>query len=101
MGMWQDHQRQGTGVVVTQFGLYYEGAFKDNKMMVRVYVFRERALLWLQSRTELQFLLFTASKSLKFSTTAQQKLTKAAVNCFTCRSPIKNTCSLIFTDSLP
>lgn len=34
MGMWQDHQRQGTGVVVTQFGLYYEGAFKDNKMMV-------------------------------------------------------------------
>lgn len=35
MGMWQDHLRQGTGVVVTQFGLYYEGAFKDNKMMVR------------------------------------------------------------------
>lgn len=34
MGMWQEHQRQGTGVVVTQFGLYYEGAFKDNKMMV-------------------------------------------------------------------
>ncbi|XP_028998624.1 alsin isoform X2 [Betta splendens] len=33
MGMWQDHIRQGTGVVVTQFGLYYEGAFKDNKMM--------------------------------------------------------------------
>ncbi|XP_013856612.1 alsin isoform X2 [Austrofundulus limnaeus] len=33
MGMWQEHQRQGTGVVVTQFGLYYEGAFKDNKMM--------------------------------------------------------------------
>uniref|UniRef100_A0A3Q0QVJ7 Alsin Rho guanine nucleotide exchange factor ALS2 n=1 Tax=Amphilophus citrinellus TaxID=61819 RepID=A0A3Q0QVJ7_AMPCI len=33
MGMWQDHQRQGTGIVVTQFGLYYEGAFKDNKMM--------------------------------------------------------------------
>ncbi|XP_023817178.1 alsin isoform X3 [Oryzias latipes] len=32
MGMWQDHLRQGTGVVVTQFGLYYEGAFKDNKM---------------------------------------------------------------------
>lgn len=38
MGMWQDHQRQGTGVVVTQFGLYYEGAFKDNKMMVRTWV---------------------------------------------------------------
>lgn len=34
MGMWQDHTRQGNGVVVTQFGLYYEGAFKDNKMMV-------------------------------------------------------------------
>ncbi|XP_028277552.1 alsin isoform X2 [Parambassis ranga] len=33
MGMWQDNLRQGTGVVVTQFGLYYEGAFKDNKMM--------------------------------------------------------------------
>ncbi|XP_034533940.1 alsin isoform X2 [Notolabrus celidotus] len=33
MGMWQDNQRQGTGVVVTQFGLYYEGAFKDHKMM--------------------------------------------------------------------
>lgn len=37
MGMWQDHLRQGTGVVVTQFGLYYEGAFKDNKMMVSFY----------------------------------------------------------------
>lgn len=35
MGTWQDNLRQGTGVVVTQFGLYYEGAFKDNKMMVR------------------------------------------------------------------
>ncbi|XP_068165024.1 alsin isoform X2 [Antennarius striatus] len=33
MGMWQEHLRQGTGVVVTQFGLYYEGAFRDNKMM--------------------------------------------------------------------
>ncbi|KAK7893528.1 hypothetical protein WMY93_022680 [Mugilogobius chulae] len=33
MGQWQEHQRQGTGVVVTQFGLYYEGSFKDNKMM--------------------------------------------------------------------
>ncbi|XP_028319694.1 alsin isoform X3 [Gouania willdenowi] len=33
MGMWQENQRQGTGVVVTQFGLYYEGTFKDNKMM--------------------------------------------------------------------
>lgn len=34
MGMWQDNQRHGTGVVVTQFGLYYEGTFKENKMMV-------------------------------------------------------------------
>ncbi|CAL8308679.1 unnamed protein product [Merluccius merluccius] len=32
MGVWQENQRQGTGVIVTQFGLYYEGAFKDNKM---------------------------------------------------------------------
>ncbi len=39
MGMWQDHLRQGTGVVVTQFGLYYEGAFKDNKMMVSTSAF--------------------------------------------------------------
>lgn len=36
MGMWQDSLRQGTGVVVTQFGLYYEGAFRDNKMMVSI-----------------------------------------------------------------
>lgn len=34
MGGWLDGQRHGAGVVVTQFGLYYEGAFKDNKMMV-------------------------------------------------------------------
>lgn len=34
MGMWQDQLRQGTGVVVTQFGLYYEGAFRDNRMTV-------------------------------------------------------------------
>ncbi|XP_015214850.2 alsin isoform X1 [Lepisosteus oculatus] len=33
MGMWQDDQRQGNGVIVTQFGLYYEGAFNSNKMM--------------------------------------------------------------------
>lgn len=32
MGMWLEHQRQGTGVIVTQFGLYYEGAFRDNRM---------------------------------------------------------------------
>uniref|UniRef100_A0A8D0G9J0 Alsin Rho guanine nucleotide exchange factor ALS2 n=1 Tax=Sphenodon punctatus TaxID=8508 RepID=A0A8D0G9J0_SPHPU len=33
MGMWQDDLCQGNGVVVTQFGLYYEGAFSCNKMM--------------------------------------------------------------------
>ncbi|KAM8933574.1 alsin isoform 2-T2 [Pelodytes ibericus] len=32
MGMWQDDLRQGNGIVVTQFGLYYEGAFNLNKM---------------------------------------------------------------------
>eukprot|EP00063_Salmo_salar_P062995 XP_014037830.1 PREDICTED: alsin-like [Salmo salar] len=33
MGLWVDDQRQGSGVVVTQFGLYYEGTFSNNKMM--------------------------------------------------------------------
>ncbi|XP_078259641.1 alsin isoform X2 [Rhinoraja longicauda] len=32
MGMWLDDARHGNGVVVTQFGLYYEGAFSSNKM---------------------------------------------------------------------
>lgn len=32
MGMWQDDACQGNGVVVTQFGLYYEGSFHLNKM---------------------------------------------------------------------
>uniref|UniRef100_A0A667WVS1 Alsin Rho guanine nucleotide exchange factor ALS2 n=1 Tax=Myripristis murdjan TaxID=586833 RepID=A0A667WVS1_9TELE len=32
MGLWQDDQRQGNAVVVTQFGLYYEGTFRDNRM---------------------------------------------------------------------
>lgn len=36
MGMWLEDQRQGTGVVITQFGLYYEGEFSNNKMMVSV-----------------------------------------------------------------
>lgn len=45
MGMWQDHQRQGMGVVVTQFGLYYEGAFKDNKMTVS---FLTNSLRWIE-----------------------------------------------------
>lgn len=34
MGMWQDDVCQGNGVVVTQFGLYYEGNFHLNKMAV-------------------------------------------------------------------
>uniref|UniRef100_A0AAZ3PGB9 Uncharacterized protein n=1 Tax=Oncorhynchus tshawytscha TaxID=74940 RepID=A0AAZ3PGB9_ONCTS len=33
MGLWTDDQRQGSGVVVTQFGLYYEGTFSNNKMV--------------------------------------------------------------------
>lgn len=33
MGTWQDDLRQGNGLVVTQFGLYYEGAFSLHKMM--------------------------------------------------------------------
>ncbi|KAL7865516.1 hypothetical protein SRHO_G00107630 [Serrasalmus rhombeus] len=33
MGMWLEDLRQGNGVIVTQFGLYYEGAFSNNKMM--------------------------------------------------------------------
>ncbi|XP_056144962.1 alsin-like isoform X2 [Lampris incognitus] len=32
MGLWLDDQKQGNAVVVTQFGLYYEGTFRDNKM---------------------------------------------------------------------
>ncbi|XP_075386445.1 alsin isoform X2 [Tenrec ecaudatus] len=32
MGMWLDDMCQGSGVVVTQFGLYYEGTFSLNKM---------------------------------------------------------------------
>ncbi|KAF7216143.1 alsin isoform X1 [Nothobranchius furzeri] len=33
MGMWLEDQRHGNAVVVTQYGLYYEGTFKDNKMI--------------------------------------------------------------------
>ncbi|XP_067299640.1 alsin [Pseudorasbora parva] len=33
MGIWLDDQRHGDGVVITQFGLYYEGNFSNNKMM--------------------------------------------------------------------
>lgn len=34
MGIWLDDQRHGDGIVITQFGLYYEGCFSNNKMMV-------------------------------------------------------------------
>ncbi|XP_017279385.1 alsin isoform X2 [Kryptolebias marmoratus] len=32
IGMWLDDQRHGSAVVVTQYGVYYEGTFRDNKM---------------------------------------------------------------------
>ncbi|XP_073407624.1 alsin [Dendrobates tinctorius] len=41
MGLWQDDLRQGIGLVVTQFGLYYEGAFSLNKMMGTGVLFSE------------------------------------------------------------
>ena len=34
MGMWLEDQRNGQAVVVTQYGVYYEGTFKENKMIV-------------------------------------------------------------------
>lgn len=34
MGLWLDEQRHGNAVVVTQYGVYYEGTFRDNKMSV-------------------------------------------------------------------
>lgn len=34
MGMWVEEKRHGSGVVVTQQGVYYEGTFRDNKMSV-------------------------------------------------------------------
>lgn len=71
MGLWQDHQRQGTGVVVTQFGLYYEGAFKDNKMMVRIS--SKRAIksngLWIVGLNPGRFLYFRVQESFCLRTT--------------------------------
>ncbi|XP_072253374.1 alsin-like isoform X2 [Leuresthes tenuis] len=32
MGQWLDDQRHGSAVVVTQYGAYYEGTFRENKM---------------------------------------------------------------------
>lgn len=34
MGVWVEEKRHGSGVVVSQHGLYYEGSFRDNKMSV-------------------------------------------------------------------
>lgn len=34
MGLWVEEKRHGSGVVVTQHGVYYEGTFRDNKMSV-------------------------------------------------------------------
>ena len=34
MGMWQNDQRNGEGVVVTVDGVYYEGKFVQNKLAV-------------------------------------------------------------------
>ncbi|XP_051937383.1 alsin-like isoform X1 [Hippocampus zosterae] len=32
MGMWLDDERHGSAVVVTQYGVYFEGNFRENKM---------------------------------------------------------------------
>uniref|UniRef100_A0A669CCL0 Alsin Rho guanine nucleotide exchange factor ALS2 n=1 Tax=Oreochromis niloticus TaxID=8128 RepID=A0A669CCL0_ORENI len=32
MGMWLDDQRHGSAVIITQHGVYFEGAFRENKM---------------------------------------------------------------------
>uniref|UniRef100_A0A3Q3KU11 Alsin Rho guanine nucleotide exchange factor ALS2 a n=1 Tax=Labrus bergylta TaxID=56723 RepID=A0A3Q3KU11_9LABR len=32
MGLWLDEQRHGSAVVVTQYGVYFEGTFRENKM---------------------------------------------------------------------
>ncbi|KAM9710020.1 alsin-like isoform 2-T2 [Menidia menidia] len=32
MGLWLDDQRHGAAVVVTQYGVYFEGTFRENKM---------------------------------------------------------------------
>lgn len=34
MGVWVEEKRHGSGAVVSQHGLYYEGSFRDNKMSV-------------------------------------------------------------------
>jgi amyotrophic lateral sclerosis 2 protein len=34
MGMWLDDNRQGSGIVVTLDGMYFEGNFQQNKLSV-------------------------------------------------------------------
>lgn len=34
MGVWVEEKRHGSGVVVTQHSVYYEGTFRDDKMSV-------------------------------------------------------------------
>ena len=34
MGMWQDDSRHGNGIIVTLDGMYFEGNFVTNKMVV-------------------------------------------------------------------
>lgn len=34
MGLWVEEKRHGSGVMVTQYGVYFEGTFRDNKMSV-------------------------------------------------------------------
>jgi len=35
MGMWQDDGKHGSGCIVSLDGMYFEGNFVQNKMMVR------------------------------------------------------------------
>ena len=38
IGMWQNDQKHGYGIVVTVDGLYYEGRFSQNKLAVSVFI---------------------------------------------------------------
>lgn len=58
MGMWQDDVCQGNGVVVTQFGLYYEGNFHLNKMTVSGFFICVSCLL-LKPSVPLTFTVFS------------------------------------------
>lgn len=44
MGFWLDDQRHGSAVVLTQYGVYFEGSFKENKMSVSTAVSRLKRL---------------------------------------------------------